>query len=131
MGQMEEANHIYQALGAQGLKNLVNDFYELMHSDPRFQTVLKTHDGIEKDSSKQKLEFFLSGWLGGPQLYLETFGHPRLRMRHQRFGINLVAAQEWLMCMDEAAKKSTLTDEQRKSFLEALVPVAQMLINRS
>ena len=51
---------------------------------------------------------FLSGWSGGPQLYIEKFGHPRLRMRHMPFAIGAVERDQWLWCMNKAVDESGL-----------------------
>jgi hemoglobin len=45
---------------------------------------------------------FLSGWLGGPSLYMEAFGHPRLRMRHMPFAVDEAARDQWMFCMRKA-----------------------------
>jgi len=52
--------------------------------------------------ARDKLFWFLCGWLGGPSHYTERFGHPRLRMRHMPFAIGILERDQWLACMDQA-----------------------------
>jgi len=120
---------MYEAIGGEAvIDKLVDDFYSIMATDPKARDCLATHDGRDIQHSALKLKAFLSGWLGGPQLYLEKFGHPRLRMRHNPFPIGVKEAEQWLYCMKEALAKSTMTSELKSQIYGAFVPVAQMLI---
>ena len=99
---------LYQMLGGEtGLRSLVNRFYDLMDSSPEAKNIRAFHAASLKQS-REKLFMFLSGWSGGPQLYVERFGHPRLRMRHMPFKIGAVARDEWLWCMNKALDESRL-----------------------
>lgn len=120
---------MYEAIGGQEvIDKLVDDFYEIMRTDPVAKDCLATHAGKDISESAHKLKFFLSGWLGGPQLYLEKFGHPRLRMRHQPFPIGLKEAEQWMYCMKLAMRKSTIPIEIQDQLYDSFIQVAQMLI---
>jgi hemoglobin len=81
---------LYEMLGGEtGLRSLVGRFYDLMDSSPEAEKIRVFHAKSLKQS-REKLFMFLSGWSGGPQLYIERFGHPRLRMRHISFPIGEV-----------------------------------------
>ncbi|MDE2616588.1 MAG: group II truncated hemoglobin, partial [Burkholderiales bacterium] len=80
---------------------LVERFYDLMDLEPGYRELRAAH-GSELTDARQKLFWFLTGWLGGPQHYTERFGHPRLRARHMPFKIGLVERDQWLACMDQA-----------------------------
>jgi len=56
----------------------------------------------DMQGSREKLFEFLSGWLGGPPLFMQRRGHPRLRMRHLPFSIDNAARDAWLLCMERA-----------------------------
>jgi hemoglobin len=112
------------------IEKLVDDFYEIMSNDPEAKDCLATHVGRDMKESAVKLKFFLSGWLGGPQLYLEKFGHPRLRMRHNPFSIGPSEAEQWLYCMRQALLKSTISDSLRVQLFDSFIQVAKMLVNR-
>lgn len=93
---------LYEMLGGEsGLRCLVNRFYDIMDSSPEASKIRGFHAKSLKQS-REKLFMFLSGWSGGPQLYTEKFGHPRLRMRHLPFAIGSVERDQWLWCMDKA-----------------------------
>lgn len=97
---------LYEMLGGErGLRSLVNRFYDLMDASPEATGIRSFHPKRLKQS-REKLFMFLSGWSGGPQLYVETFGHPRLRMRHMPFSIGLVERDQWLWCMNKALEES-------------------------
>jgi hemoglobin len=99
---------LYEILGGEtGLRSLVDRFYDVMDSSPEAETIRAFHAKSLKPS-RDKLFMFLSGWSGGPQLYVERFGHPRLRMRHMPFAIGTVERDQWLWCMNRALDESQL-----------------------
>ena len=99
---------LYELLGGEkGVRSLVDRFYDLMDSAPEAQNIRSLH-AKSLNQSREKLFMFLSGWSGGPQLYIQQFGHPRLRMRHMPFSIGAVEREEWLWCMNKALDESEL-----------------------
>ena len=99
---------LYEMLGGEaGVRSLVDRFYDLMDSSPEAAKIRTFHAASLKQS-REKLFMFLSGWSGGPQLYLERFGHPRLRMRHMPFAIGTAERDQWLWCMNKALDESGL-----------------------
>lgn len=90
----------YEGLGGDaGVRRLVDAFYDRIDATaPTLRAMLPRDDG----GSRRKLYEFLAGWTGGPNLYIERRGHPRLRMRHFPFAIGLEEVEEWLRCMTEA-----------------------------
>ena len=109
---------LYEMLGGEtGLRSLVNRFYDLMDSSPEADKIRAFHAKSLKQS-REKLFMFLSGWSGGPQLYLERFGHPRLRLRHLPFPIGSVERDQWLWCMNKALDESQL-DPRVVEYLKA------------
>jgi hemoglobin len=99
---------LYEMVGGEaGLRSLVNRFYDVMDSSPEAATIRSFH-AKSLNQSREKLFMFLSGWSGGPQLYIERFGHPRLRMRHMPFAIGIAARDQWLWCMNKALDESGL-----------------------
>ena len=87
--------------GALGVRKLVDRFYDLMEQLPAAAHIRSMHPENMK-SSREKFYEFLSGWLGGPPLFMQRRGHPRLRMRHMPFPIDDAARDAWLMCMEQA-----------------------------
>lgn len=116
--------------GIEVIDKLVNDFYEIMSTDPLAEEVFATHRGLEIRASAEKLKFFLSGWTGGPQLYLKKYGHPRLRMRHFPFKIGPKEADQWLYCMRKALAKSPIAPGEQEELLTAFGQLTQMLRNQ-
>lgn len=87
--------------GEERVRALVERFYDLMDLEPAYRELRATH-GNTLDNARQKLFWYLCGWLGGPSYYEDRFGHPRLRMRHMPFAIGTVERDQWLACMDQA-----------------------------
>ena len=80
---------------------LIDRFYDLMDETPEYYAIRKLHPQ-SLVGSREKLKLFLSGWLGGPNLYIERFGHPKLRARHMPFAIGVNERDLWLACMFSA-----------------------------
>jgi hemoglobin len=112
------------------IDKLVNDFYEIMSTDPLAEDCLATHSGRDIRESAEKLKSFLSGWTGGPPLYLEKYGHPRLRMRHFPFSIGAKESDQWLYCMRKALARSSIAPEDQESLMDAFKNVTEMIKNQ-
>jgi hemoglobin len=99
---MAETNSLYELLGGEtGVRALVDRFYDLMDSSSEAKDIRALHAPSLK-GSRDKLFMFLSGWSGGPPLYIQKFGHPKLRMRHLPFAIGERERDQWLWCMNQA-----------------------------
>jgi hemoglobin len=87
----------YEAIGGEaGVRGLVEAFYDTIARES--PSLLEMHGG-DLTQSRERLFEFLSGWLGGPQLFIERHGHPRLRMRHAHVRIDQAGVEEWMRCM--------------------------------
>ena len=92
----------YQLLGGtEKIRELVETFYDIMDFDSKALTLRALHPA-DLTSSREKLFMFLTGWSGGPQLYIERYGHPRLRQLHMPFSIGEVERDQWMSCMIQA-----------------------------
>jgi hemoglobin len=114
--------------GAAGVRALVTRFYALMAELPEAREVLAMHPE-NLASSREKLYEFLSGWLGGPPLYLERRGQPLLRQRHMPFAIDDAAARAWLLCMDRALDEAPADDDVKRLLRAAFKRMADHLRN--
>lgn len=107
--QKKEPKFLYEVIGQEnGVYELVKNFYDVMENDPKAKECLATHvvvDGKIPDIIKKKLFMFLCGWFGGPNLYVETYGNPKMRARHIHVKITETERDQWLYCMWEAFKK--------------------------
>ncbi len=120
----------YEQLGGEsGIRKLVDRFYDLMDQSPEAATVRALHADSLK-SSRQKLFMYLTGWTGGPQIYVEQYGHPRLRARHLPFSIGGKERDEWLWCMDQALDEHEMPTELRAQLRERLHALADHMRNR-
>ncbi len=115
--------------GEEGVRRLVDRFYDHMDSLPEVSGIRAMHQP-DLASARQKLFEFLSGWLGGPSLYIEKYGHPRLRARHLPFPIATSERDQWMLCMDRALGEVVEEEEFRHRIHTALAGVADHMRNR-
>ena len=93
---------VFERIGGEpGTRALVDRFYDLMDLEPAY-TELRALHPTTLDGSRDKLFWFLCGWLGGPSHYIDRFGHPMLRARHLPFAIGIKERDQWMACMREA-----------------------------
>lgn len=120
----------YERIGGEPtLRALTTRFYRYMDTLPEAQTIRVMHPA-DLHESTEKLFMFLSGWLGGPSLYIERFGHPFLRARHMPFSIASPEAAAWMLCMRQALA-DTIADKALRSQLEnAFTGIADHMRNQ-
>ncbi len=114
--------------GEQQVKALVERFYDLMELEPGYAELRAVH-GSDLASAREKLFWFLCGWLGGPQHYTEHFGHPRLRARHMPFKIGILERDQWLACMDQAMGEVGVDQALRVRLDESFFKTADWMRN--
>jgi hemoglobin len=106
--QQQTAATPYELLGGEAaLRRMIDRFYDLMDTVPEYYGIRKLHPP-DLNGSRNKLFMFLSGGLGGPQLYVEKYGHPMLRARHLPFAIGIAERDAWLACMLQAMEDSSV-----------------------
>jgi hemoglobin len=115
--------------GDAAVRKLVDRFYDLMDELPEAYGIRKLHPE-DLSGSRDKLYWFLSGWLGGPSHYESRFGHPRLRARHLPFTIGAAERDQWLMCMRQALKERVHEGPFRDKLWEAMEKLADHMRNR-
>ena len=121
----------YDALGAEaGVRALVDRFYDLMDLEPALAEIRALHP-TQLQGSRDKLYWYLCGWLGGPQHYVERFGHPRLRARHLPYAIGLAERDQWLLCMRQAMLDVGIVGAPAKRLDEAFFNTADWMRNRA
>jgi hemoglobin len=114
--------------GEPGWRGLVDRFYDQMDLDERFVGIRKLHPST-LDGSRDKLYWFLCGWSGGPNHYIERFGHPRLKARHMPFPIAVSERDQWLVCMAEAMQHQGLAPVLFDRLLESFYGTADWMRN--
>ena len=130
MTEQQQPATVFEWLGGEaGIQTLVMRFYDLMDLEPGYAAVRATH-GSTLDDARQKLFWFLCGWLGGPDYYIERFGHPRLRMRHLPFAIGIQERDEWVLCMDQAMRETGVDDALRQRLNQSFFQTADFMRNR-
>ena len=130
MLQFDASHTPYDLLGgADAVRAVVDRFYDLMDTAPEAKDVRALHAASLK-VSREKLYLFLTGWLGGPQLYVEKYGHPMLRARHLPFAIAERERDQWLWCMERALAEQPMPDELRAYLLQRLRPLADHMRNQ-
>lgn len=116
--------------GADRVRALVDRFYDLMDLERDYAELRQVH-GNDLTQARDKLYWFLSGWLGGPDLYVERFGHPRLRARHLPFSIGVRERDQWLACMNQAMIEEGVDEDLRLRLVQAYFKTADWMRNRA
>lgn len=122
-------SHYEQLGGDDGIRRIVNRFYDIMDSAPEATTVRALHATSLKQS-REKLIMYLTGWTGGPPVYVEKYGHPRLRARHLPFTIGTVERDQWLWCMKQALDEQELPEPLVADLWQKLRQVADFMRNQ-
>lgn len=121
----------YERLGGEaGVRAIVERFYDLMDMETDFAGIRALH-APSLDGAREKLALFLTGWLGGPPVYVERFGHPRLRARHLPFAIATAERDQWLACMARALDDNAVAADLKASLMEAFFQTADWMRNRA
>lgn len=116
--------------GEERVQALVERFYDLMDLEPGYAELRVVHGSV-LDDARQKLFWFLCGWLGGPQYYTDRFGHPRLKARHMPFKIGVVERDQWLACMDQAMTETGVPQELRERLNKSFFQTADWMRNQA
>ena len=125
---------LYDLLGGEPeathkIREIVEAFYDVMDSDEKAKTIRLMHPE-DLTSSREKLFMFLSGWTGGPQLYIERYGHSFLRRQHLPFKIGEEERNQWIYCMTKGLLNLKMEEEKIKALLNALYPIADFMRNQ-
>jgi hemoglobin len=123
-------DELFQRIGGEKeVRRLIDRFYDLMDTVPEARDIRALHP-TTLDDSRNKLYWFLVGWLGGPPSYVERFGHPRLRARHLPFPIGVRERDQWMLCMTRALE-DTVPDTELRTFVgSAFAQLADHMRNR-
>lgn len=120
----------YELLGGESrVRELVERFYDLMEIEPKYADLRATHhDSLAL--TREKLFLFLSGWLGGPQLYVEQYGHPRLRARHMPFKVGAIERDQWVACMAQAMREINVAEALFQKLINSFYNTAEWMRNQ-
>ena len=115
--------------GVEGLRHLVDAFFDRMGTDPRFATIYALHPE-DKEISRDKLHLFLCGWLGGPKLYNEKYGAIGIPRVHAHLAIATDERDQWLTCMSESVAEQPFADDFKTYLMEQLYVPAEAVRRR-
>jgi hemoglobin len=120
----------FELLGGEAaVRALIDRFYDLMDLEPAYASIRAMHPNT-LEGSRDKLFWFLCGWLGGPQHYIERFGHPMLRARHLPFAIGTAERDGWLACMLQAMTEQGIEEGLRERLLHSFFGTADWMRNQ-
>ncbi len=127
---MSERQTIFEAIGGiDQVDALVDRFYDLMDLEPQYKELRAMH-APDLSNSREKLKFFLTGWMGGPDIYSPKYGHPMLRARHLPFKIGLLERDQWLACMYQAMEECGIEGIVAKQLEESFFNTANWMRNQ-
>jgi len=121
---------LYELMGGEtGVRALVERFYDLIESAPEAKELRAIHPKSLKQS-REKFFMFLTGWSGGPQLYIEKYGHPALKRRHAPFAIRPIERDQWAWCMHKALDEMDMREQVRDYLKSHFTDATEFLRNR-
>ena len=130
LDDQDNAPTLYDIIGGETrLRELVDRFYDLMDLEPQFAALRAMHPP-SLDGSRDKLFWFLCGWSGGPNHFIERFGHPRLRARHLPFSIASNERDQWLRCMALAMHELDMPEALQERLIHSVFQTAYWMRNR-
>lgn len=127
---MSESKSLYESIGGiDKVDELVDRFYDLMALESGLSDLRDMHP---KDlaGSREKLKFFLTGWMGGPDIYSQKYGHPMLRARHLPYKIGNKERNQWLTCMYQAMEDCGIDGAAAKQLEESFLNTADWMRNQ-
>jgi hemoglobin len=124
--KMEEQD-IFAVIGTDGFERLVAAFYRQIPADDVLGPLYQAQDLA---GAERRLRDFLMFRFGGPSTYLETRGHPRLRMRHAPFAIGSAARDRWVQVMGRALDEASLPEDVHRTLKDFFANTATFLVNR-
>lgn len=124
-----EPGTMYDWIGGEAaVRVLVARFYELMDTDPAAAGIRAMHQR-DLEPMRERLYEYLSGWLGGPPLYIQRHGSPCIAKAHRPFPIDTAAREAWLRCMRQAMEDVGIEARYRQMLEPAFGRIAQALQN--
>jgi hemoglobin len=115
--------------GEDVVRAMTERFYDLMELEPVY-TDLRAAHGTDLSNARQRLFWFLCGWLGGPNYYTDRFGHPMLRARHLPFEIGIKERDQWLACMTQAMQETKVPQALRERLEQSFFQTADWMRNK-
>ncbi len=119
----------YQILGEEGIRQLAYAFYDVMDELPQAQSIRNMH-AENMDEIKQKLTDYLTGWMGGPPLYMEKHGSICLTDPHKPFAIGPAERDQWVLCFEKALERIGASDELKQMLKGPVQGIAAAVQNR-
>lgn len=121
-------DQVYARIGEEGFARLIRAFYAQVPADDILGQMYPADDLA---GAEARLRDFLVGRFGGPPRYVEQRGHPRLRMRHMPFAIDVPARERWIQLMDKALDEAALPPDVTAHLRAFFDGVATFMINKS
>ena len=122
------AQSLYEIVGEDGFERLTQAFYARVPED---EILGPMYPPGQIEAARVRLRDFLVGRFGGPQRYVQQRGHPRLRMRHMPFPVDVRARDRWMKLMTEALRDTGLPPAVSEVLLRYFGDTATFMINRA
>jgi hemoglobin len=127
---MSDTQHTpYQLLGAEGIQQLVNTFYDIMDTLPESAGLRAMH-AADLAPMKMKLAEYLTGWMGGPPVYSQKYGTVCMTTPHEPYHIGPAERDQWLLCMDKALQDTGASEELVEMLKIPLFRIADAVRNK-
>jgi hemoglobin len=119
----------YQILGEDGIRELCEQFYEIMNTLPEAAGIRAMH-AADLAPMKEKLAEYLTGWMGGPPLYANKYGSVCMTTPHEPYHIGPAERDQWLLCMDKALEAIDASEDLVEMLKIPLFRIADAVRNK-
>lgn len=119
----------YGILGEEGIRALVNAFYDNMEKLPEVADIRKMH-ARDLSPMKEKLAEYLIGWMGGPPVYAEKYGTVCMTSPHKPYAIGPRERDQWLLCMEKSLDDINADENLRAMLKLPMFRIADAVRNR-
>lgn len=133
MNALTQRQSLYDSIGGEEeIRRLVEAFYDIIETDPEAEELHVLHlRGHGVAHSRVEQFNFLSGFLGGPQYYVQRYGHSHLREIHVHIPIGYKERDIWLACMTKAIARVGIEAETADRLMRHLTQAAELCINQN
>ena len=124
--------NLYEAIGGEAtLRKLIEVFYDIIEFEPEGEVLLVLHRRGHGVAHSRIEQFnYLSGFFGGPQLYVQKYGHSDVRLMHEHVEINAEARDSWLQCMSTAIDRVGIAPDLKEKMMGYFTKIAPLVTNR-
>lgn len=133
--KIDPVSQVFAQVGQQEIEHLVEGFYRGVKEDPvigpMYLEAVKTRGEEDLSGATMRLKEYLVGRFGGPPVYVEKYGHPRLRARHFPFPVDQDGRDRWIAIMNKSLEERAFPKEVDETLRGFFANLSVHMINKN